>query len=86
MPVARNEVSRLLSVRSEYNEISVGMWARVKNGKYKGDLGQVLCVLGFSLVSLNDCATYLLCRDFTFAGCGCEQFTKKSNSEADTKN
>lgn len=46
MPVPRNEVSRLFSVRTEYNEISAGMWARVKNGKYKGDLAQVLCIVG----------------------------------------
>lgn len=45
MPVPRNDVSRLLSIRNEYNVVSVGMWARVKNGRYKGDLGQVLLVL-----------------------------------------
>ncbi|XP_038678845.1 protein RNA-directed DNA methylation 3 isoform X2 [Tripterygium wilfordii] len=43
-PVALNEVSHLLSVRSRSTEISEGMWARVKNGKYKGDLAQVVAV------------------------------------------
>ncbi|XP_056168939.1 protein RNA-directed DNA methylation 3 isoform X2 [Syzygium oleosum] len=44
VPVPRNEVSHLLSVRSKRSEVSVGMWARVKNGKYKGDLAQVVAV------------------------------------------
>ncbi|XP_048139960.1 protein RNA-directed DNA methylation 3 isoform X2 [Rhodamnia argentea] len=43
-PVPRNEVSHLLSVRSKRSEVSVGMWARVKNGKYKGDVAQVVAV------------------------------------------
>ncbi|XP_059666033.1 protein RNA-directed DNA methylation 3 [Cornus florida] len=43
-PVPKNEVSHLLSVRSKYNEVSAGTWARVKNGKYKGDLAQVMAV------------------------------------------
>ncbi|XP_057979247.1 protein RNA-directed DNA methylation 3 isoform X2 [Malania oleifera] len=43
-PVPKNEISHLLSVRSKYNEVSEGMWARVKNGKYKGDLAQVVAV------------------------------------------
>ncbi|XP_052187929.1 protein RNA-directed DNA methylation 3 [Diospyros lotus] len=43
-PVPKNEVSHLLSVRSKRNEVSVGTWARVKNGKYKGDLAQVIAV------------------------------------------
>lgn len=41
-PVPRNEVTHLLSVRSKCNEVSEGKWARIKNGKYKGDLAQVL--------------------------------------------
>ena len=41
-PVPKNEVTHLLSVRSKCNEISEGTWARMKNGKYKGDLAQVL--------------------------------------------
>lgn len=48
--VPNNEVSHLLSVRSKYSEVSEGMWARVKSGKYKGDLGQVFCQLLVSLV------------------------------------
>ncbi|KAF8039122.1 hypothetical protein BT93_B1617 [Corymbia citriodora subsp. variegata] len=44
VPVPRNEVSHLLSLRSKRSEVSVGMWARVKNGKYKGDLAQVVAV------------------------------------------
>ncbi|PSR92989.1 Protein RNA-directed DNA methylation like [Actinidia chinensis var. chinensis] len=42
--VPKNEVSHLFSVRSKCNEVSVGTWARVKNGKYKGDLAQVVVV------------------------------------------
>lgn len=41
MPVPKNEVSHLFTARSKSNEVSEGMWARVKNGNYKGDLGQV---------------------------------------------
>ncbi|XP_031090783.1 protein RNA-directed DNA methylation 3 isoform X2 [Ipomoea triloba] len=43
-PVPRNEISQLISVRSKCNGISEGMWARVKSGKYKGDLAQVVAV------------------------------------------
>ncbi|GAV92176.1 LOW QUALITY PROTEIN: KOW domain-containing protein/Spt5-NGN domain-containing protein, partial [Cephalotus follicularis] len=43
-PIPQNEVSHLLSIRNKYNGISVGMWARVKNGNYKGDLAQVVAV------------------------------------------
>ncbi|KAL2548895.1 protein RNA-directed DNA methylation 3 [Forsythia ovata] len=43
-PVPPNEIHHLLSVRSKSNPISEGMWARVKNGKYKGDLAQVAAV------------------------------------------
>ncbi|KAL6980301.1 hypothetical protein U1Q18_021943 [Sarracenia purpurea var. burkii] len=43
-PVPKNEVTHLLSVRSKSNEVPVGTWARVKSGKYKGDLGQVVAV------------------------------------------
>ncbi|KAL0286332.1 UNVERIFIED_CONTAM: protein RNA-directed DNA methylation 3 [Sesamum angustifolium] len=42
--VPSNEISRLLSVRSKSSGISEGMWVRVKNGKYKGDLAQVVAV------------------------------------------
>ncbi|XP_008233436.1 PREDICTED: protein RNA-directed DNA methylation 3 [Prunus mume] len=42
MPVPNNEVSHLLSPRTRYNGITVGMWARVKSGNYKGDLAQVV--------------------------------------------
>ncbi|VVA12171.1 PREDICTED: RNA-directed DNA [Prunus dulcis] len=44
MPVPNNEVSHLLSPRTRYNGITVGMWARVKSGNYKGDLAQVVFV------------------------------------------
>ncbi|KAM7526857.1 hypothetical protein LguiA_016759 [Lonicera macranthoides] len=43
-PVPMNELSRLLYVRSKCSEISVGTWARVKNGKYKGDVAQVVAL------------------------------------------
>ncbi|PKI74559.1 hypothetical protein CRG98_004886 [Punica granatum] len=43
-PVPRSQVPHLLNVRSRRAEISVGMWARVKNGTYKGDLAQVVAV------------------------------------------
>lgn len=42
VPVPQND--HLLIVRSKSHDIAVGTWARVKNGKYKGDLAQV-CVL-----------------------------------------
>ncbi|CAL5343301.1 unnamed protein product [Camellia sinensis] len=44
VPVAKNEVSRSFCVRRKYNEVSVGTCVRVKNGKYKGDLAQVIAV------------------------------------------
>ncbi|XP_022765470.1 protein RNA-directed DNA methylation 3 isoform X2 [Durio zibethinus] len=43
-PVPSNEVYHLLTVRTKHSEVSQGMWARVKNGKYKGDLAQVVAV------------------------------------------
>ncbi|KAJ9175488.1 hypothetical protein P3X46_014038 [Hevea brasiliensis] len=43
-PVPKNEVSHILFVRSKSNVVSEGMWARIKNGKYKGDLAQVVAV------------------------------------------
>lgn len=43
-PVPQNEMSTLLNVRSKSKDIAVGSWARVKNGKYKGDLAQVICL------------------------------------------
>ncbi|KAK9190118.1 hypothetical protein WN943_018719 [Citrus x changshan-huyou] len=41
-PVPKNEVSHLLSAQIKRNEVSEGTWAYVKNGKYKGDLAQVV--------------------------------------------
>ncbi|XP_042506641.1 protein RNA-directed DNA methylation 3 isoform X2 [Macadamia integrifolia] len=43
-PVPRNEVSHLFQTRSKTNEVSVGSWARMKYGIYKGDLTQVVAV------------------------------------------
>lgn len=43
--VPRNEVPGLLSVQNMPTEIADGMWVRIKNGKYKGDLAQVLRIL-----------------------------------------
>ncbi|KAJ4720705.1 Transcription elongation factor Spt5 [Melia azedarach] len=43
-PVPKNEVTHLLSAQIKRNEVSEGMWAYVKNGKYKGDLAQVVAV------------------------------------------
>ncbi|KAJ4978364.1 hypothetical protein NE237_009144 [Protea cynaroides] len=43
-PVPRNEVSHVLSTRSKINDISLGSWARMKYGKYRGDLTQVVAV------------------------------------------
>ncbi|CAM9003787.1 unnamed protein product [Rhodiola kirilowii] len=42
--VAANEMSQLLSTRNKLNVVSVGTWARVKSGTYKGDLAQVVAV------------------------------------------
>ncbi|KAL5735057.1 hypothetical protein ACOSP7_032918 [Xanthoceras sorbifolium] len=43
-PVLKNDVSYLLSAQSKYTEVSEGTWAYVKNGKYKGDLAQIVAV------------------------------------------
>ncbi|XP_076946999.1 protein RNA-directed DNA methylation 3 [Bidens hawaiensis] len=43
-PIQVSEVPHLFSVRSKYSEVSTNTWARVKNGKYKGDLAQVVHV------------------------------------------
>ncbi|XVE68778.1 hypothetical protein DITRI_Ditri09bG0097400 [Diplodiscus trichospermus] len=43
-PVPSNEVYHLLTIRTKHSAVSEGMWARVKNGKYKGDLAQVVAV------------------------------------------
>uniref|UniRef100_F6HB58 NGN domain-containing protein n=1 Tax=Vitis vinifera TaxID=29760 RepID=F6HB58_VITVI len=43
-PVTKNEVTHLLSIRSKCNESSEGTWAPMKNGKYKGDLAQIVVV------------------------------------------
>ncbi|KAD2804983.1 hypothetical protein E3N88_38360 [Mikania micrantha] len=40
--VPTSEVPHLFSVRIKYNGVSVDTWARVKNGKYKGDLAQFI--------------------------------------------
>ncbi|GAB2286890.1 hypothetical protein Dimus_021278 [Dionaea muscipula] len=44
--VPKGEVSHLLAVRKKPSEVTAGMWARVKNGIYKGDLAQVVAVNG----------------------------------------
>ncbi|GAA0155698.1 hypothetical protein LIER_13370 [Lithospermum erythrorhizon] len=43
-PVPPNESSHVLSVRSKGCGITAGMWARVKSGKYKADLAQIVAV------------------------------------------
>ncbi|KAK9127542.1 hypothetical protein Syun_016339 [Stephania yunnanensis] len=45
-PVPNNEVSRLISVQNTKPnpEVPKHMWARLKHGKYKGDLAQVVSV------------------------------------------
>nr|XP_027104908.1 protein RNA-directed DNA methylation 3-like [Coffea arabica] len=43
-PVPKEDINHLFSVKNKSNGISEGMWARVKNGKYKGDLAQVVAV------------------------------------------
>ncbi|XP_050938487.1 protein RNA-directed DNA methylation 3 isoform X2 [Cucumis melo] len=42
--VPENDISQLLTVRSRVSEVTVGTMARVKNGKYKGDLAQIIAV------------------------------------------
>ncbi|XP_068653515.1 protein RNA-directed DNA methylation 3 isoform X2 [Aristolochia californica] len=42
--VPQNEVPHLLSVQHKSCGLSKGMWVRIKNGKYKGDLAQVVAV------------------------------------------
>lgn len=41
IPSRVSEVPHLFTVRSKYGGVSVGSWARVKRGKYMGDLAQV---------------------------------------------
>ncbi|KAF6140265.1 hypothetical protein GIB67_000313, partial [Kingdonia uniflora] len=41
-PVQQNEVSPLFFIRNKLREVSMGMWGRVKCGKYKGDLAKVV--------------------------------------------
>nr|GEV62812.1 zinc finger, CCHC-type, transcription elongation factor Spt5 [Tanacetum cinerariifolium] len=43
-PVPVSEVPHLFTVRPKYSGVSVNTWARVKAGKYKGDLAQVVSV------------------------------------------
>nr|XP_043631460.1 protein RNA-directed DNA methylation 3 isoform X2 [Erigeron canadensis] len=43
-PVPVSDVQHLFAVRSKSSGIYVDTWARVKNGKYKGDLAQVVSV------------------------------------------
>ncbi|XP_010243229.1 PREDICTED: protein RNA-directed DNA methylation 3 [Nelumbo nucifera] len=43
IPVPKNELSHLLSARNKLKVLR-GMWARLKSGKYKGDLAQVVSV------------------------------------------
>ncbi|EPS60663.1 hypothetical protein M569_14140, partial [Genlisea aurea] len=40
--VPDKEISRLFSIRNTPGRISKGAWTRVKNGRYKGDLAQVV--------------------------------------------
>ncbi|XP_077220123.1 kow domain-containing transcription factor 1 [Tasmannia lanceolata] len=42
--VPKNELRYLLSAQNKSSEVSKGMWVRMKYGKYKGDLGQVVAV------------------------------------------
>ncbi|XP_022990198.1 protein RNA-directed DNA methylation 3-like [Cucurbita maxima] len=42
--VPENDISQLLTVQSRVSEVAVGTMARVKNGKYKGDLAQIVAV------------------------------------------
>ncbi|KAJ0963140.1 hypothetical protein J5N97_028262 [Dioscorea zingiberensis] len=42
--VPRNEVPQLLSVQNKSFEVVENAWVRLKNGKYKGDLAQVVAV------------------------------------------
>ncbi|KAM0937231.1 putative ribosomal protein L2, domain 2 [Dioscorea sansibarensis] len=42
--VARNEVPQLLSIQNKSFEVVENAWVRLKNGKYKGDLAQVVAV------------------------------------------
>jgi transcription elongation factor len=38
------ETPNLLTVQKKTKKVSEGTWARVKNGKYKGDLAQIVAV------------------------------------------
>lgn len=83
----KNEVSHLFSARSKCNEVSEGTWARVKNGKYKGDLAQVRSQLDIAVHQLLLIfISFLFFKFFLPVDCSCEQCTEKSNSEAYSKN
>lgn len=49
MLLPKSEAPHLLTVQRKTKTFSEGTWARIKSGKYKGDLAQVQ----FPLVSLN---------------------------------
>ncbi|CAL9773923.1 unnamed protein product [Musa acuminata subsp. burmannicoides] len=42
--VPRSEVPHLLAIRNKLPEVCTGKWVRLKSGKYKGDLAQVVAV------------------------------------------
>ncbi|XP_010452326.1 PREDICTED: protein RNA-directed DNA methylation 3-like [Camelina sativa] len=42
--VSKAETPNLLTVQRKTKKVSEGTWARVKNGKYKGDLAQIVAV------------------------------------------
>lgn len=43
--VPRSEVPHLLAIRNKLPEVCTGKWVRLKSGKYKGDLAQVVIIL-----------------------------------------
>jgi|APAra0007618407_1042631.scaffolds.fasta_scaffold10311_2 hypothetical protein len=69
------ETPNLLTVQKKTKKVSEGTWARVKNGKYKGDLAQVqftlLYMFPFHILFLVRLPPNLFML-YVLVDCGCE--------------
>lgn len=68
------ETPNLLTVQRKTKKVSEGTWARVKNGKYKGDLAQVhftlLYMFPFQIVVFLRLPNHFIL--YVLVDCGCE--------------
>ena len=55
MLLPKSEAPHLLTVQRKTKTFSEGTWARIKSGKYKGDLAQVQCHLVSLYVFFPSC-------------------------------